>query len=137
MAGLFSPQREALGFDARGLIPLLVQRIVVSGAKTRSFKRPAIVMDQMAGQTVSAKTIERVVADVGGELAVRRDANPKTADALAEVSPSWPRPKRCRWPRLPGASSTSVNQTTTNQTRRSVLTGIGVPSDWCVPLSAA
>jgi hypothetical protein len=83
-AGLFFPQREALGFDARALTPLLVQRIAVSASETRSFHRAAIVMGQVAGQAVSAKTIQRVVGDVGGELADRRDANPKTADALAE-----------------------------------------------------
>ena len=43
-----------------------------------------MVMGQVAGQAVSAKTIQRVVGDVGGELANRRDANPKTPDALAE-----------------------------------------------------
>lgn len=84
VAGLFFPQREALGLDARLLTPLLVQRIVVSGAETRSFTRAAIVMDQVGGQCVSTNTIQRVVGDVGGELAVRRDANPKTADCLAD-----------------------------------------------------
>ena len=63
---------------------MLVERITVSAAETRSFHRAAIVMGQVAGQAVSAKTIQRVVGDVGGELADRRDANPKTADALAE-----------------------------------------------------
>jgi len=72
-----------LGLDARLVTPLLVQRIVVSGAETRSFTRAVIVMDQVGGQSVSAKTIQRVVGDVGGELTVRRDANPKTADSLA------------------------------------------------------
>jgi len=84
VAGLFSPQREALGLDARLLTPLLVQKIVVSGAETRSFARAVKVMDQVGGQGVSRNTIQRVVGDVGGELAVRRDANPKTAEALAD-----------------------------------------------------
>ena len=84
VAGLFFPQREALGFDARLLTPLLVQKIVVSGAETRSFTRAVKVMNQVGGQGVSRNTIQRVVGDVGGELAVRRDANPKTADALAD-----------------------------------------------------
>jgi hypothetical protein len=82
-AGVFFPLREALGLDARELTPLLVQRITNAGAEARSFKRAAIVMKQVAGQPVSAKTIERVVHDVGGELAQRRDADPKTDDALA------------------------------------------------------
>ena len=89
-AGGFSPLREALGLDARQLTPLLVRRITHAGAETRSFKRAAIVMKQVAGQAVSAKTIERVVHDVGGELAQRRDADPKTDDALAQRPESPP-----------------------------------------------
>jgi hypothetical protein len=72
-----------LGFDARELTPLLVQRIVVAAAEARSFHRAAIVMKQVSGQGVSAKTIERIVHDIGPELAERRDADPKTDDALA------------------------------------------------------
>lgn len=72
-----------LGFDARELTPLLVKRTVVAAAETRSFKRAAIVLEQVGGQKVSAKTIERVVHDVGQELAERRDADPRTDDSLA------------------------------------------------------
>jgi hypothetical protein len=61
----------------------LVQRIAVAAAEARSFERAAIVMKQVGDQGVSAKTIERVVHDVGPELAERRDADPKTDDALA------------------------------------------------------
>jgi hypothetical protein len=89
-AGGFSPLREALGLDARELTPLLVRRITHAGVEARSFKRAAIVMKQVAGQAVSAKTIERVVHDVGGELAQRRDADPKTDDALAQRPESPP-----------------------------------------------
>jgi hypothetical protein len=62
--GAFFPLREAMGFDARELTPLLVQRIAVTAAETRSFERAAIVMKQVGDQEVSAKTIERVVHDV-------------------------------------------------------------------------
>lgn len=72
-----------MGFDAREITPLLVRRITISAAESRSFKRAAIVIKEVGGQTVSAKTIERVVHDIGGELARRRDADPKTNDALA------------------------------------------------------
>lgn len=65
-------------------------RIVHAGAEARSFKRAAIVMKQVAGQPVSAKTIERVVRDVGEELADRRDADPRTDDALARRPESAP-----------------------------------------------
>ena len=79
-----------MGLDARELTPLLVGRITNAGAEARSFKRAAIVMKQVAGQPVSAKTIERVVHDVGGELTQRRDADPKTDDALARRPESPP-----------------------------------------------
>ena len=68
----------------------MVQRLTVAAAETRSFKRGAIVLKQVRGQDVSAKTIERVVHDVGGELAERRDADPKTDDALANRPESPP-----------------------------------------------
>jgi hypothetical protein len=61
----------------------LVQRITVSAAEARSFQRAAIVMKQVGDSRVSAKTIERVVHDVGPELAERRDADPRTDEALA------------------------------------------------------
>jgi hypothetical protein len=89
-AGAFSPLREALGLDSRELTPLLVRRITYAGAEARSFKRAALVMKLVAGQPVSAKTIERVVHDVGAELAQRRDADPKTDDALARRPESPP-----------------------------------------------
>ncbi len=90
VAGTFSPLREALGFDSRELTPLLVSRVTIAAAEARSFQRAAIVIDRVGGQAVSAKTIERVVHDVGGELATRRDADPKTADALARSPESPP-----------------------------------------------
>lgn len=79
-----------MGFDARELTPLLVQRMTVAAAEARSFQRAAIVMKQVGGQSVSAKTIERVVHDVGREWAERRDADPKTDDALASRPESPP-----------------------------------------------
>jgi hypothetical protein len=79
-----------LGFDARELTPLLVQRVTVAAAEAHSFKRAAIVMRHVGDQGVSAKTIERVVHDVGRELAQRRDADPKTDDALAQRPESPP-----------------------------------------------
>ena len=64
--------------------------MTVAAAETRSFERAAIVMKHVGDQPVSAKTIERVVHDVGWELAERRDADPKTDDALAQRPESPP-----------------------------------------------
>jgi hypothetical protein len=79
-----------LGLHARELTPLLVQRITIAAAETRSFQRARLVMKNVGDQPVSAKTIERVVHDVGWELAERRDADPKTDDALAQRPESPP-----------------------------------------------
>jgi len=79
-----------LGLDARELTPTLVLKIVVTAAETRSFVRGEKVMSDVAGVPVSAKTIQRVVGDVGHELADRRDADPRTDEALGqrpEVAP--------------------------------------------------
>ena len=51
-----------------------------AAAETRSFERAGLVMRNVGDQPISAKTIERVVHDVGWELAERRDADPKTAE---------------------------------------------------------
>jgi hypothetical protein len=72
-----------LGLSARELTPLLVKKITVTAADTRSFERAARVMRNAGDQPVSAKTIERVVHDVGWELAQRRDSDPKDDGALA------------------------------------------------------
>ena len=73
-----------MGLDARQLTPTLVLKMTITAAEARSFARATILMRDVAGMEVSAKTIERVVHDVGGELAARRDADPKSDDALAQ-----------------------------------------------------
>jgi hypothetical protein len=62
----------------------------IAAAETRSFKRAAIVVKGVGGQGVSFKTIQRVVQDVGRELAQRRDADPRTDNALAKRPESPP-----------------------------------------------
>ena len=57
---------------------------MIAVAQTRSFKKAERVMVDVAGQPVSAKTLERVAGDVGLELAWRRDADPRTDAALAQ-----------------------------------------------------
>lgn len=72
-----------MGFDARELTPVVVRKMTVMAAETRSFKRAVITLRE-ADVRVSAKTVERVVHDVGQELAERRDVDPTSAEALAE-----------------------------------------------------
>jgi hypothetical protein len=64
--------------------------VIVAAAQTRAFAKAAIVMADVAGQAVSAKTIERVAHDVGQELATRRDAVPKSHQALAQTPAAPP-----------------------------------------------
>jgi hypothetical protein len=68
----------------------LVLKITRAAAETRSFERATTVMNDVAGVPVSAKTIERVVHDVGGELAERRDADPRSDRAMAQTPESPP-----------------------------------------------
>lgn len=65
------------------MTPRVVQKIVIMASETRSYARSVIALRE-ADVKVSAKTVERVVHDVGLELAERRDRNPKDEEALAE-----------------------------------------------------
>lgn len=73
-----------MGLDARELSPGLVHRITFAAAETRSFERAELVLGKIADAQVSANTIQRVVGDVGRELAERRDADSRRVPALAE-----------------------------------------------------
>jgi len=64
---------------------VLVERMMVAAAETRSFKRAAIVMKHVAGQPAAFKTIQRITHDVGTELGRRRDASAKSTHALAQM----------------------------------------------------
>ena len=68
VADLFSPQRTALGFDARESTPGFKRQLVVLNAETRSLKRVKIVADRLLGLSVSTNTIERICLDVGEDL---------------------------------------------------------------------
>jgi hypothetical protein len=57
---------------------------VIAVAHVRSFKKAETVTADVAGQRISAKTLERLTQDVGEELAQRRDASPRSGSSLAE-----------------------------------------------------
>jgi len=82
--------RETLGFDARELSPGLVERITFFAAETRSFERAALLLRKAGDAMVSDNTVQRVVGDVGRELAARRDAAPRSVRVLAERPESPP-----------------------------------------------
>ena len=83
VAGIFFPIRETLGLDARALSPGMVERVTFSAAETRSFARAELALEKIGGVAVSANTVQRVVGDIGAELAARRDADPKGGEVLA------------------------------------------------------
>lgn len=71
-----------MGLDSRELTPGLVDRIVCLSAETRSYYRAEIVLHKF-GHAVSDNTVLRVTADIGGELAERRDVDPRSPHSLA------------------------------------------------------
>jgi hypothetical protein len=58
-------------------------KVVFAAAETRSFKRASIVLDVVGDVEASNDTIQRITGEIGLELAERRDADPKSEDALA------------------------------------------------------
>lgn len=72
-----------MGFDAREFTPQAKLRITVTAAEVRSAKRAEKLLCQVVNIAVSDNTILRIVGDVGGVLAERRDAAPSSAKALA------------------------------------------------------
>ena len=65
------------------MTPKVIRKVTVLAAETRSFKR-CVIAAREAEVELSANTIQRVVQDVGGELAQRRDAGPNRSEALAQ-----------------------------------------------------
>jgi hypothetical protein len=117
VGGLFFPQREALGLDARELTPGLVQRIAYATAETRSFARAAIVLKEVGGCPVSAKTIHRVAPAVGRELAQQQarlptsEVRPTEPPALAAVYCDGGRIRTRRAERGPGVHDPAWRET--------------------------
>ncbi len=70
--------------DARTLSPGMIERVVFAAAETRSFARAELALEKIGGVAVSPNTVQRVVGDVGGELAARRDAEINDVAALAQ-----------------------------------------------------
>ena len=65
------------------MTPRVVRKVTILSAETRSFARAVIALRE-ADVVLSAKTVQRVVHDVGAEFAARRDVDPKSDDALAQ-----------------------------------------------------
>lgn len=62
-----------------------MQRAIFAAAEARSFQRAQIVLQEVGGHPVDAKTIERLVHDVGRELVRRRDEDSRWGHPLTRV----------------------------------------------------
>jgi hypothetical protein len=62
----------------------MAERVVFAAAETRSFARAELALEKIGGVAVSANTVQRVVGEVGAELAARRDGDPNRVGALAQ-----------------------------------------------------
>jgi len=82
VAGIFFPQREALGLDSRECTPEIVRVAIHLAAETRSFERAASTMKATLGSGVSAKTIERLVGQIGEELSYRHATRKSTKEVM-------------------------------------------------------
>lgn len=88
VAGLFFPQRVALGFDARESTPGFKRQVVVLNAETRSAKRASIVMEQTYGFKVSPNTIVRICQEVGEKLEAAQEEGWRSVLTGEPVVPS-------------------------------------------------
>jgi hypothetical protein len=70
--------------------PLAVARIMITTAEVRSAERAERVLRDVSEITVSDNTILRLLKDVGGELATRRDLPPSHANCLATTPENIP-----------------------------------------------
>jgi len=66
--GLFFPQRQALGFDARESTPGLKRKLVFLNAESRSLRRAALSAERVLEIKISTNTIERICLNVGADL---------------------------------------------------------------------
>ena len=71
-----------MGFDARECTPKLLAAAIHLAAETRSFERAATTMKHVLGHGLSAKTIERLVHQVGPELAMQSEASTIEKEAI-------------------------------------------------------
>lgn len=75
-----------MGFDGRELTPELVRKITLAGVKDRSNEEAALTIKDIGGVTVSPKTVNRVLHDVG-ELDALKQQQAEWSAAEATVDP--------------------------------------------------
>lgn len=75
-----------MGMDCRQQTPELVRRVVFAAAETRSFGRAAVALEEIGGNRVSAKTIERVALQIGQEIQDDLEDAPAEIDNAPELA---------------------------------------------------
>lgn len=88
VAGLFFPQRRALGLDPRESTPGFKRQLVVLNAELRSLRRAALVAERVLGQKVSTNTIERICLDVADDVLAAEQRDWKQVITGEVVAPS-------------------------------------------------
>src|SRR5260370_27635573 len=74
VGGIFFPQSKSLGIDRSTYCPSLQRKIVFAGVAHGSFVQGEQSLKELAGVDVSAKQVERLTRQVGGERVAERNA---------------------------------------------------------------
>ncbi len=72
-AGTFSPQRTSLRLDNHSYSPALLQKIVEAAGRLGSAGQAAVALNLLLPLNISARHVTRLTAEIGAELAARRD----------------------------------------------------------------
>src|SRR6516162_3357270 len=72
-AGTFSPQRTHLRLDNHGYSPALLQKVVEAAGRLGSAGQAAVALGVLLPLDISARHVTRLTAEIGAELAGRRD----------------------------------------------------------------
>jgi hypothetical protein len=72
-AGTFPPQRTPLQLDNHSYSPVLLRKIVEAAGRLRSAGQAAIALNLLNHLDISARHVARLTAEIGAELAARRD----------------------------------------------------------------
>jgi hypothetical protein len=67
-----------LKLDGHGCSPAILKKIVTAGAQHPSFAGAAQLLTDLADVSLSARQVDRITAEVGGERRVCRDQQTQT-----------------------------------------------------------
>src|SRR5215210_3555835 len=73
VGGIFFPLRPRLKLDGHGYSPAVLKKVVLAGAQHPCFVGAAQLLSDLAEVPISARQVDRITAEIGGELLQRRD----------------------------------------------------------------